>query len=107
MPNNKIISYELFLELGIDIPSKQSEVVNNLSIDVLENSQEEIFQSLLLFLELQDESVIYSDILAKFNASLVSNDESSLRYKWSGYSQSAYIKSFGEFVITIFNFSFF
>ena len=96
LPNGEILSYEDYLNLEIDIPSVQSKIIKNLSINVIENTEEEIFQSLLLFLDLQDKRIDRNITMEKYGASSVSEDKNCLKYKWSRFSQSIFIKSFGE-----------
>ena len=96
LPSGQILSYEDYLNLEIDIPSVQGKIIKKLSIKVVENTEEEIFQSLLLFLDLQDKSIDRKATIEKYKASSVIDNKNCLQNKWSKFSNAMYIKSFGE-----------
>ena len=48
-PNGEQLSYQDYLNLQIDIPSEQSKIIKQLSIKVIENTEEEIFESFSFF----------------------------------------------------------
>ena len=95
-PNGEQLSYQDYLNLQIDIPSEQSKIIKQLSIKVIENTEEEIFESLLLFLDLQNKRIDRELTIEKYNASSVSEDKNCQKYKWSKFSKSMFIKAFGE-----------
>lgn len=92
-PNNKRISFEEFINLKLDIPSKFGQNIKKYDIKIKQNSDLEILNALKIFLELQNPKAKRGDHLNKRLISL--KDYKVLKkFRWSSSSESLFINNF-------------
>ncbi len=93
LSSGDLISFEEFVNLGLDIPSRFSYLFKKKEIKLVSNSSEELLTALKLFLELQDPYYNRKQILKKYLATTLKDYTFFQNYRWTFNSEAVFLKS--------------